>query len=96
MAALSWQINKRVFLAINGQDLETFERTRQYDKLTAFKITRLCRAAASSSSEVEVHARDPCPPVAVRVSRSAPVFQACFYVGFTYVSALKEGLRIYL
>lgn len=36
MAALSWQINKHVFLAINGQDLETFGRAQRQDKLTAF------------------------------------------------------------
>lgn len=36
MAALSWQINKHVFLAINGQDLETFDHTEEYDNITAF------------------------------------------------------------
>lgn len=51
MAALSWQINKHVFLAINGQDLETFGRAQRQDKLTAFWIRCPCKAMGSANAE---------------------------------------------
>lgn len=45
-----------------------------------------------------MHALDsrPCVTVYVEVSIALCVFQMYLYLGFTYVTIFKEGLRIYL